>query len=93
MLKDALESQRETIANYDPLMWAHWSIVDRIAKHAPEVVLVDGCPLCWVAGEHEQHCVDAECAIIRQTFEDWIPGVAAAAAERGRRLAREAAGP
>ena len=86
MFADAVEYDRESLANYDPLMWAHWAIIERIAQHEPNVLFVDGCPLCWVADGHEATCVEPGCEITRQTFEDWIPGVAGAAAERARAL-------
>ena len=79
-------SRRE---NFDPLMGAHWAIVCRIAEHAPQVTLIDGCPLCWVADGHEANCVEPGCQITRQTFEDWIPGVAAHMRETHERMVAE----
>jgi hypothetical protein len=78
-------------ATFDPLMASHWAIVGRIAEHAPEVVLIDGCPLCWVAEMHEASCRDAGCEVTRQTFEDWIPSVAAHMRGEWERLALESA--
>jgi len=62
--------------NFDPLMGAHWAIVNRIAEVAPQVIVIEGCPICWAQDEHEKHCVDPGCQVTRQTLEDWIPGVA-----------------
>lgn len=73
---NALESEETTVANFDPLMAAHWAIIGRIGDVDPRVVLIEGCPLCWVQDEHDAHCETAGCEVTRQTFEDWIPDVA-----------------
>jgi hypothetical protein len=81
-LAAAVESGEETAATFDPLMWSHWAIVARISEHAPEVIFYDGCPLCWVQDTHEAACNEPNCQVTRESFEEWIPGVAAAAKER-----------
>jgi len=75
--------------NFDPLMAAHWAIINRIADKAPQVLFVEGCPLCWVAEDHEKYCRQPDCLVTRQTFEDWIPGVAAHMREEHKRMVTE----
>lgn len=87
-----LVSEIETGArreNFDPLMGAHWAIVARISDHAPGVLFIEGCPLCWVADEHEAHCDTPGCTVTRRTFEDWIPSVAAFMREEHKRMVAE----
>lgn len=88
---DALERESTTLANFEPLMTAHWAIIERISKHASGVLFVEGCPLCWVQDEHEAHCAEPGCEVTRQTFEEWIPGVAAHMGREWQRLKSEAA--
>lgn len=77
--------------NFDPLMGAHWAIINRIADNAPAVLFQDGCPICWIQDEHERTCIGAEngCVVTRQTFEDWIPSVAEFMREEYDRLVQE----
>lgn len=91
-MKHELETRERSIANFDPLMAAHWAIVNRIAEHAPGVIFIDGCPLCWVADEHEKHCREPRCTVTRQTFEDWIPSVAEFMRTEAERLLAEEKG-
>lgn len=76
-LVSQVEQEEVTLTNFDPLMSAHWAIIERISKHAPQVILQPGCPLCWVQDMHEENCQEPGCPITRETFEEWIPSVAA----------------
>lgn len=87
---DALERDKDTLANFDPLMTAHWAIISRIADVDPRVLFAEGCPLCFAQDEHEAHCVDVDCKVTRETFEAWIPSVAAAMVDRWEQLKAEA---
>lgn len=75
--------------NFDPLMGAHWAIINRIAEHQPTVLFAPGCPLCWVQDGHEANCAEPGCSVTRQTFEDWIPQVAAAMREHHEAMVEE----
>jgi hypothetical protein len=86
-----VEQGKRTLATFDPLMGAHWAIVGRIAEHQPGVVLIDGCPICWVQDGHERTCTDPACGVTRETFEEWIPSVAAFMRTEWERLVSEAA--
>lgn len=79
-------SRRE---NFCPLMASHWAIVNRVAENLPQVLFIDGCPLCWVADDHEANCKVEGCPVTRQSFEDWIPGVAAHMREEHERMVAE----
>lgn len=87
---EELKTGEPSLKTFDPLMGAHWAIVNRIAEHRPLVVFCGGCPLCWVQDGHAANCTDPACPITRQTFEDWIPSIADfMVTERDRLLAAE----
>ena len=84
--------QPETPVNYDPLMSAHWAIVNNISAVGPGVVLElmtpneDGserCPLCYANAQHEAHCRDDGCTF---TYDAWIDYAASDEAERVRAM-------
>lgn len=72
-------SRRE---NFDPLMGAHWAIIGRVSEVHPEVLLVEGCPLCYAKERHavaerDGLCPGApQCEVTDEWFEAWIPSVA-----------------
>jgi hypothetical protein len=80
--------QGETPANYDPLMAAHWAIVNNISGLGRGVALYllypnedgsDRCPLCYANEQHRMTCEDLECAF---TYDGWIDRAADDQAER-----------
>jgi hypothetical protein len=81
-LKAELESGRETLTTFDPLMGAHWAIVNRVTDVHPEALLVDGCPLCYAKESHAAAEARGECpgpprcAATEEWFEEWISSVA-----------------
>ena len=64
-----------TLANYDPLMAAHWAIVNNVnTQGGPEAVLYllsaeDACPLCYANEQHKLHCHEEGCEF---TFDNWV---------------------
>jgi len=70
-----LEGER-SIDTFDPLMNAHWAIVNNLMAIASNPIAVmqhDGCPLCLANETHEAQCTDPDCEGPRDTmFDSWI---------------------
>lgn len=67
-----------TPVNYDPLMSAHWAIVNNLGDAARQhggpgaalyILTGDICPLCFANEQHQQGCQDEGCTF---TYDDWI---------------------
>lgn len=67
-----------TPVNYDPLMAAHWAIVNNLTEAARatagpaaalHVAMGDHCPVCFANEQHELSCDDPDCAF---TYDAWI---------------------
>lgn len=61
-----------TIDNFDPLMSAHWAIVNNLADIEPRVLFMDDCPLCFANRAHAEGCVVPDCAGGTTYFDEWI---------------------
>lgn len=58
-----------TIDNYDPLMSAHWAIINNLADIDPNILFMDGCPLCFGNKEHAKKCKVPGCT---DDYDSWI---------------------
>ena len=64
-----------TPVNYDPLMAAHWAIINNVSEAGGPGCLLhmistpDCCPLCFANEQHEAICTEPGCTF---TFDDWI---------------------
>lgn len=87
-----------TVTNFDPLMGAHWAIVNRVMDVTGLAVMLpndDGserCPLCYAKEWHGATCTNPECAVDADTIEAWIPSVAEHMRAEWERLLAEEAG-
>ena len=61
-----------TVDNFDPLMNAHWAIINNLADIDPRILFADDCPLCFANREHAERCVVADCAGGLTYFDQWI---------------------
>ena len=83
-LSSEIEQHKHTAANYDPLMGAHWAIVNNamgstpagLALLSPNKDGTDRCPLCYINGERHRHAqVDPENwsrADDQAFYDEWI---------------------
>lgn len=85
------EEETVTAVNYDPLMSAHWAIVNNLAEVARThggseaalfIMVGDCCPLCFANEQYERHCTEEGCTF---SYDDWIDR---AAADEARRVAQ-----
>lgn len=70
------QADGRTIDNYDPLMSAHWAIVNNLMlaagpDAAAHVLLIDGCPLCVANAAHAEGCTDPDCGRL-DYFDDFL---------------------
>lgn len=68
-----LGSGEQTLDTFDPLMNAHWAIVDRLGVifGALNVIMQDGCPICAGNAAHDAACDQPETC--RPNYYDaWI---------------------
>lgn len=84
--------ESETLVNYDPLMAAHWAIVNNVSGLGPGIALElmmpdedgsDRCPLCYANEGHKLACNEEGCTF---TFDDWCERAADDQAEHVRKL-------
>ena len=61
-----------TIDNYDPLMAAHWAIVNNVADIDPNILFIEDCPLCYANRMHNEHCKDPNCTGGATYYDSWI---------------------
>ena len=61
-----------TIDNFDPLMNAHWAIVNNLADIEPQILFMDGCPICFANRIHAERCVVPDCTSGTTHFDSWI---------------------
>jgi hypothetical protein len=85
-----------SLTTFDPLMGAHWAIVNNImgfvglAVMAPNADGSERCPLCFLNAAHDEQCVDPGCVLPRDgtAYDGWIDRAADdMRAERDRLLA------
>jgi hypothetical protein len=88
-----------TLANFDPLLGAHWLIVQHALEFLGPRLLVpneDGehrCPLCFMRDEHDEHCANPTCDRPKgDDFQDWIEGAVDAAKAQADRLTAQSNG-
>jgi len=83
-----LEGMPQTLSRFDPLMGAHWNIVNNAMSMLsriginPFVMMTaeDGtpkaCPICFlnkIAEDRDKNCFDPECKWVKGTrFDSWI---------------------
>lgn len=61
-----------SIDNFDPLMGAHWAIVGNLATNHPQILVIDGCPLCYANTNHALGCTDPTCTTRDAYYDGWI---------------------
>lgn len=82
-LKNTVDTGGYTRANFDPLMAAHWMIVNNIARlvHGAGgnlLVLMTpdppcgGCPLCYINDIHYRTCEERDCVLSREAAFDYM---------------------
>jgi hypothetical protein len=90
------EEKTLTPVNYDPLMAAHWAIVNNVAETArkfggPGAALYamagDCCPLCYANEQHQAVCNEEGCTF---TYDDWIDRAADDELEHVKKMREEA---
>lgn len=82
MLKKQLEapsvSQREASSTFDPLMNAHWAIVNNCLPYlglqlfAAKEDGTEHCPLCMITEDHAKRCTITNCDVDKSHWDDWI---------------------
>ena len=61
----------ERAATFEPLMGAHWRIVQVLTDiGGAEVIIQDGCPICFANDKHRAGCIDPGCAFTYDHFID-----------------------
>jgi hypothetical protein len=78
------EAGHTTLATFDPLMGAHWAIVNRVMEVVGLSILspnedgTDRCPICYAREHHAStECPGPpDCLVDDEWFEAWIPSVA-----------------
>lgn len=91
-LASAVESGA-TVANFDPLIYAHNSILANAIHLAGLAVLVhdengaERCPLCFLTAAHRAQCTDPACRV--SDFDHWIGRAADDAQRTWAELRRE----
>ena len=61
-----------TIDNFDPLMSAHWAIINNLANVDPHILFINDCPLCFANRIHAKKCVVPDCTSGTTHFDSWI---------------------
>lgn len=65
-----------SLDEFDPLMYAHDRIVANVMNYTGlDLLLPDGndaerCPLCFVASNHREKCIDPTCHV--DSYDHWI---------------------
>lgn len=58
--------------NFDPLMYAHWSVISCLTFVDHELLYQDGCPLCIANTVHRDGCNDPLCRSRYAFYDIWI---------------------
>ena len=83
-----------TKTNFDPLMGAHWAIVNNamnlvgLSLMLPNEDGSERCPLCFIQGEHDANCTKDGCTY---KYDTWIEFAARDMLEEAKRLGLVAA--
>ena len=74
-LETASAGEAQRPSTFDPLMGAHWAIVNNVGDRVGILTLMapneDGserCPLCYIQTEHDKACHDPSCG----SFDRWV---------------------
>lgn len=68
-------SGEDSLATFDPLMYAHFDIISHATEMSGGAVLAEpGCPICACADWHEKTCIGPErgCRLTRADFNGWV---------------------
>jgi hypothetical protein len=80
-LREELAGVERTIDTYDPLMAAHFAIINNLMEEFGLVVMIDeGCPLCHANEAHARQCTDVNCALVNP-YDEYIELAAAGQVE------------
>ncbi len=75
-LKNAERGLEDGMASFEPLLNAHWAIVNNVMRFVGLELMLnnqDGterCPLCFATSDHKAKCTKVDCKI--ENFDNWI---------------------
>ncbi len=89
-LENAAEGAEDGAAQFEPLMGAHWAIVNNAMDFVGFALMVqnedgsDRCPLCFITADHKAKCTDPGCQI--ESYDHWIGHAVADQVANAKRL-------